>query len=157
MFKKWLKNDNLLVSYRMTGATMLQYFSRRRKSIPRGIHVLARSLHVFPKYGCDELVQLWTAMHGFLACMRSHATTIPASAADIKGSPCISDAIRWVRPVSDSYIGPSLVSALRLSQLARPLFWTRYIDKSSWVAMWYRCSTLRVLVLLVSQRTSRSA
>ena len=75
MFKKWLKNDNLLVSYRMTGATMLQYFSRRHKSIPRGIHVLARSLHVFPKYGCDELVQLWTAMHGFLACIPTHATT----------------------------------------------------------------------------------
>ena len=69
----------------------------------------------------------------------------------------MSDAIRWVRPVSDSHVGPSLVSALRLSQLARPLFWTRYIDKFGWVAVWYRCSTLRVRVLLVYQRASRSA
>jgi hypothetical protein len=44
----------------------------------RGIHVLARSLHVLPKYGCEEVTQLWTAMHGFLACMRTHATiTLP--------------------------------------------------------------------------------
>ena len=106
------------------------------KSIARGIHVLTRSLHVLQKYGCEEVVQLWTAMHGFLACIRTYSRHDNlTSPADSKGSLCISGAICWVRPVSESHIGLSLASVLEVAQLARPLFWTRYIDKFIWVAV----------------------
>jgi hypothetical protein len=49
-----------------------------------------------------------TALQGCLACIRTHATTIPACPADNKGSLCMSDAIRWVRPVSDSHVASAL-------------------------------------------------
>lgn len=54
-----------------------------------------------------------------------------ASPADSKGSICITDAICWVRPVSEGRVGLSLASVLQVDQLAWPLFWTRYIDKFS--------------------------
>ena len=96
--------------------------------------------------------------YAWLPCLHAHSRHHNlASPADSEGSLCISDAIYWVRPVSDSHVGLSLASVLQVAQLARPPFWTRYIDKFSWVPVSYSCSTLRVGVLLVSQGTTRSA